>query len=91
MTQYDNTNSGALFKNERKETEKHADYRGSLNVEGTDWWISAWLKTSKNGQKFMSLSVKRKDGTADRPAQQALKEVQKHFPDATLDEDSVPF
>jgi single-strand DNA-binding protein len=31
-----------------------------------------------------------KDGTSDRPEQKALKEVQKHFPEATLD-DSVPF
>ena len=29
-------NSGALFKNNKKETEKHADYNGSLNVDGTE-------------------------------------------------------
>lgn len=90
MKQYDDTNRGALFKNERKEQESHADYRGSLNVDGTDYWVSSWIKTSKNGQKFMSLSVKCKDGTADRPEQKALTEVQKHFPDAELN-DEVPF
>lgn len=61
MTQYDDTNRGALFKNDKKATDNHPDYRGSINVEGTDMWISAWLKTSKNGQKFMSLSVTPKD------------------------------
>lgn len=93
MKQYDDTNRGALFKNERKEQESHADYRGSLNVDGTDYWVSSWIKTSKNGQKFMSLSVKRKDGTGDRPeakAQEFKEAVKRNFPDADLD-DSIPF
>ena len=62
--EYDNTNSGALFRNDKKETEKHPDYKGSLNVDGTDYWLSAWLKESKEGKKFMSLSVQPKDGQA---------------------------
>ena len=91
MNQYDNTNRGSLFKNNRKENEKHADYNGSINVDGHDFWLNAWLKTDKNGNKYMSLSVKRKDGTAARPeAQSIVKEVQRHFPDAKLDDD-IPF
>ena len=53
-------NSGALFKNESKEQPNHCDYQGSINVAGTDYWINAWLKKSKNGKNFMSLSVKPK-------------------------------
>lgn len=90
MTTYDNTNKGALFRNNRKEKETHPDYNGSINIDGHDYWLAGWLKESQNGNKFFSLSVKRKDGTSDRPEQKALKEVQKHFPDATLD-DEVPF
>ena len=60
MADYDNTNSGALFKNDRKESEKHPDYKGSINVGGTDYWLSAWIKTGKSG-KFMSLAVTPKD------------------------------
>ena len=61
MSDYDNTNSGALFKNDKKESDSHPDYKGTINVGGTDYWLSAWIKTSKGGQKYMSLSVKAKD------------------------------
>lgn len=61
MSDYDNTNSGALFKNDKKETDNHPDYRGSLNVDGREFWVSSWIKTSKKGQKYMSLSVSAKD------------------------------
>jgi len=57
---YDNTNSGALFRNKEKSEERHPDYRGSLDVGGTEYWVSSWLKTSKAGEKYMSLSVQPK-------------------------------
>lgn len=57
---YDNTNSGVLFKNDRKELDKHPDYRGSIDVDGKEFWLSAWIREGKNG-KFMSLSIKPKE------------------------------
>ena len=60
MTQYDNTNRGVLFKNDRKEQDNHPDYKGSINIDGQEFWLSAWIKESQKG-KFMSLSVKPKD------------------------------
>ena len=65
MSDYDNTNRGALFKNNRKEQDNHPDYTGSLNVGGEEFWLSAWLKTSKKGEKFMSVSVKPKEARRD--------------------------
>ena len=53
-------NSGSLFKNEKKTAEKHPDYRGSAMVNGVEYWLSAWIKTGKNG-KFMSLALETKD------------------------------
>lgn len=61
MEKYDNTNSGAMFKNNRKEKETHPDIGGVLNVEGKDYYINAWKKTSKAGDPFYSLSVKLKE------------------------------
>lgn len=60
MTEYDNTNRGALFKNDDKQSDRHPDYKGSLNVNGQEFWLDAWIKTSKKGVKFMSVSVKPK-------------------------------
>ena len=54
-------NSGVLFKNDKKESEKHPDYKGNITVGGQDYWLSAWIKEGKDGSKFMSLSVKAKD------------------------------
>lgn len=65
MTQYDNTNSGVLFKNDKKTTDKHPDYNGSINIDGKEYWLSSWIKQGQKG-KFMSLSVKPKDAQQTR-------------------------
>jgi uncharacterized protein (DUF736 family) len=83
--QYDNSNRGGLFKNDDKQQDNHPDYKGSLNVNGVDFWISGWLKTSeKTGKKFMSLSVKPKEAA---PVKKASK------PSSGFDDfdDSAPF
>jgi len=68
MADYDNTNTGALFKNDKKVSEKHPDYKGTANVDGTEYWVSAWIKTSKSGQSFMSFAY--------TPKQQEVKPKQ---------------
>lgn len=65
---YDNTNSGLLAKNDKQGNESRPDYRGSINVEGVDYWLSAWIKTGRDGtklagQRYMSLSVQPKDAS----------------------------
>jgi len=53
-------NSGVLFKNDKKDTEKHPDYKGNIMVDGQEYWLSAWIKTGKTG-KFMGLAVSPRD------------------------------
>jgi hypothetical protein len=61
--EFDNTNTGALFKNgDKQQGDAQPDMRGSVNIEGREYWLSAWVKIAKkDGRKFMSLSVKPKD------------------------------
>ncbi len=68
MTDYDNTNSGALFANADRKTDKHPNARGTLNVEGVEYWISAWTKVSKKGERYQSLSVQLKEGKTAKAA-----------------------
>ena len=81
--EYDNTNRGSLFKNDRKDDAKFPDYKGSLNVDGVEYWLSAWLKISKEGTKFMSLSVKPKNADASLNKPKKIKEQ--------FDDSDVPF
>jgi uncharacterized protein (DUF736 family) len=87
MSDYDNSDRGALFRNDAKNDNPNApDYKGSINVGGVDYWLSSWLKTSKDGKKYMSLSVKAKDAApAPAPAKRAPAP-------APMDDDSeIPF
>jgi uncharacterized protein (DUF736 family) len=54
---YDNTNTGAIFKNDKK-ADNHPDYKGKINVDGVDKEIALWVKTSKDGTKnFFSAKI----------------------------------
>lgn len=64
MTTYDNTNRGSLFTNDRKTSDKHPDVKGSINVEGKEYWLSGWFKTGKSGG-FTSLSVTPKEARTE--------------------------
>ena len=83
MAEYSNENRGTLFKNTKKEEDRHPDYNGSINVEGTEYWLNAWIKESKkDGTKFFSLSVKEKQ---DSPRQSSAPTRK------TKDDDGLPF
>lgn len=59
---FETRNRGALFNNSsKKQKDTDPDYGGDINIEGVDYWLSAWLKTGKDsGVKFLSLSARPK-------------------------------
>lgn len=64
MADYDDKNRGSIWKNEKKTTDKHPDFTGSLNVDGKDYWVSAWRRKEGASDRApaLSFSVKPKDG-----------------------------
>lgn len=60
MSDFDNTNRGVLFTNDKKQNANHPDFRGNINVDGVEYWLSAWNKRGQKGG-FISLSVQPKD------------------------------
>lgn len=91
MTIYDNTNRGALFKNDRKTKDTQPGYTGSLNVDGVEYFLDAWVKEGKSG-KFFSVSVKRKD-KQDAPAPRAAAPAPAPKPSSGFDDmdSDIPF
>lgn len=71
---YDNTNRGVLFPNDKKGNEKRPDMTGDINVEGVEYRLSAWKKSSKTGNNFLSISVQRKEGQKPAPKAAGLTE-----------------
>lgn len=82
--------SGSLFKNEKKSADTHADYNGSIMVEGREYWLNAWIKESATGKKYMSLSIKPKDD-ASKDVRRPVEDTRKGSMKDKLDDDSIPF
>ena len=84
---YDNTNRGQIWRNENKERDTHPDFKGSVDVEGVEYWVSAWKRKEGANPKApaLSFSIQKKE---------ARQEPDTHADygnrDTDLD-DSVPF
>ena len=57
---YDNSMRGVLFKNKRQRNDKDPGYTGSAEVDGVEYWLSAWVNESDKG-KFFSIAFKPKE------------------------------
>jgi hypothetical protein len=93
MAEYDNSNRGKVWKNEKKETDNHPDFTGSQNVicagcgQAHDYWVNAWRRKPDASDRAPALSwtTKPKDGKpVSKPA--ARKPVADD-----MDGDEIPF
>ncbi len=84
-------NSGTIFVNDRKETDKHPDRTGTAMIDGVMYYVSGWIKDGAKG-KFMSMAFKRKDEQPQQPiSQRAMPKKQNIIPDDDMDGDAIPF
>tara|TARA_B110000444_G_C18250613_1_gene327415 strand:+ start:86 stop:328 length:243 start_codon:yes stop_codon:yes gene_type:complete len=80
MADYDNTNSFALFKNEKSQ-DNQPDYTGNITLEGgKEMRLAAWIRESKSGLKFLS-------GVMSEPQVKASGAVN----NAVVEGEDVPF
>lgn len=76
MAEYDNTNRGALFPNDRKTPgSRQPDYKGSINIEGVEYWLSGWVRDTRQGQ-IVSMSVEPKEARPGQNQQQHTPRAQ---------------
>lgn len=78
-------NSGAVFKNSRPNSDKSPPLTGNAMINGVEYWISAWTKTDKNGEKWMSLAFKEKNPSVANSQKAQATDT------SSYDEDSIPF
>jgi uncharacterized protein (DUF736 family) len=83
MPEYSNELRGVLFVNDRKESETHPDYTGTVTVNGVEYFLDGWRNVSKKGTKFLALKLKPKD-------KQPTRRRADQQPSTPADED-VPF
>ena len=78
-------NTGAIFKNDKKTSQNHPDYKGKINVEGKDFDVALWLKESAKGVKYFSVSI-------SEPYVQTTPHVQpERTPTGDSVDDDLPF
>ncbi len=63
MSEYNNTNRGQVWKNDKRETENHPHFKGSVDVDGVEYWVSMWKKAEDANPKapLLKFSLTKKD------------------------------
>ena len=80
--EYDNNNTGVLFRNETATPENKQPYMtGKCEVNGKDMQVAVWMKESKAGKKFLSLKLQ----------EPQAREVVASNDSSTSTTDGVPF
>ncbi len=76
--------TGSLWPNDKKTKESHPDKRGSVKIDGVEYWVSSWDKNS-NGKPWDSLSFTRKEDVQKQEKAESKPEA------ASTDDDTIPF
>lgn len=93
--QYDNEMRGVLFANKERTKDSQPQAKGSCQIDGVEYWVSAWTNEAKSGQRYQSLSFQRKDEVHAKGVAQAKAAMspsaKRAEEEGTWEEDSIPF
>lgn len=53
-------NTGSVFPNNRRAKESHPNVTGSATIDGVQYFMDGWTKTTSDGRKWISFSFKKK-------------------------------
>lgn len=63
-------NSGSLFINDRKEKANQPDRTGRAMIGGKMYWVSGWVKETRDGAKFLSMAFTLDEKANNKPPAQ---------------------
>jgi hypothetical protein len=91
-----NAGRGALFRNEKKSSDRAPDYRGDLTLpDGSKLELAGWLREDRNGAKYLSISAKpfqerQQQSPRERYDQRAERVEPNRYAEATGRDDRAP-
>lgn len=86
--EYDNTNKGVLFQNDKDGNDQRPDYTGKLNVEGKEYRIAGWKRVGKSGKPFLSIAISEPQ---EQQSAQKPDTVVHDISDEPIDLNDIPF
>lgn len=80
-----------LFKNDDRRDEKDPQYKGQGKVSGREFWASAWVNKSREGNSYMKIKLKPKqEQRRETYSRQQQEETTYRRAQEPLD-DEIPF
>jgi len=96
--QYDNSNKGGIWKNDKRESDTHPHFKGNAEVGGVEYWVSGWLR-NKDGNPLapamkFSFTAKENQPHVQPPQQSSQLQQAKAAVEGGFDksfDDDIPF
>lgn len=85
--------SGALFRidPDKRKSENGPEFDGSITIRGEKFFLAGWVRESKSGKKYFSLSAKPAEEKPTAPAKAAAPARNGGGFAKPVDDDTIPF
>ena len=93
MSNYDNNQKGAIWKNEKREKDTHPHFKGNATIEGVEYYVSAWKRddNAKPNSPALKFSFTKVSDIKDKAISQANQTMQAPPPANNFDDELIPF